>query len=613
MPLDRRGQRRFKLGTVINAQVIGQNGNPVGSTISGFLQDISIGGARFTAQNLKKDLGKKLLAERTTLTFPFEKDPPISVSGQIVGADFDDSSSSYTIRLQFPNQYIKENLNKLIDICKRLEKPDESKAIQQKLEQETHANAVVNFSSLGSLMDELSRVRKKLAEEYPSILDDEGIDTPTISNGSIKESNKAISKESSIITEAPPPPASPNQTPAINTPDPIPTIGVPEPTTAKKVYDSIEPEKPLEISIDEVPELTIETEENKPIEVEAAEVSLEIEPPPELLEITPEPINSPKEESVKLEVEPDIQLPKESVPVSEPQKVSEKKAKAKAPKKPIEKISKSKKDEVVESIIEIEVPVVEKSKETPVKRGEKKSENKSKPLATPSKASEKPKTKKLPKKPENKEQPKVPTEPIEKVAESKIVDIKEPTIEFEFPPEEETKETPVKPIEKKSEPKSEPVSSPSEPISEPKDKKPAEAGPKNTEPDESKPPVPSDKIIALIEEVKKDPKNVGLVQSLVDHYIEEGLYEDAIKSLKAVIKINPREAEIYLLLGDTHFKAELFQESLKPLGMALRLNPKLAKAHYIYSMANELVGKEEVGQKHYRIATMLDPNIESKV
>ena len=119
MPLDRRGQRRFKLGIVINAQVIGQNGNPVGSTISGFLQDISIGGARFTTQNLKKDLGKRLLAETTTLTFPFEKDPPISVSGQIVGADID-PSNIYTIRLQFPKQYINENLNKLMDLCQRL-------------------------------------------------------------------------------------------------------------------------------------------------------------------------------------------------------------------------------------------------------------------------------------------------------------------------------------------------------------------------------------------------------------------------------------------------------------------------------------------------------------
>jgi hypothetical protein len=533
MPLDRRGQRRYKLTTVINAQVIGQNGSPVGSIISGFLQDISIGGACFTVQNLKKDLGKKLLAEMTTLTFPFVKDPPISVSGQIVGADLDDSNGC-TIRLQFPDSYIKENLYKLIDICKRLKKPSESKAIQQKLGDDSHESAVANFSSLGSFLGELSRMQRKLAEESPSYMDEEVFEISTMSDESFDESVETITKETTITTDAPSPLES---------------------TPAKIAPDLIEPEKPLEISMDELEEITIESLEEKPIEDEKTIVAKETESPPDL-------VINPAEESIKEEPIPNVQLPKQST--SQP----------KSPK--------------VE--IEVEIPSLEKPKEAAVKSGEKPAKLKSQPLAAPSKGIEKPQAQTPPK-------PKA----------------KKPEPEKSQPPVEKPKEAAVKSGEKPAKLKSQPLAAPSKGIEKPQVQTPPKPMAKKPEPDKSQAPKPDEKVAALIQEVKKDSKNVGSVQKLVDHYISEGHYEDAIKSLKAIIKINPREAEIYLLLGDTHFQAEHFQESLKPLNMALRLNPKLAKAHYIFSMANELVGKEDVGQKHYRIATMLDPNIESKV
>ena len=573
MPLDRRGQRRFKLGTVIKAQVIGQNGNPVGSTISGFLQDISIGGACFTAQNLKKDLGKKLLAEMTTLTFPFEKDPPISVSGQIVGADIDDSNS-YTIRLQFPDQYIKENLYKLIDICKRLRKPSESQAIQQKLVQETYANAVVNFSSLGSLMDELSRVQRKLAEENPSYIDDEVVEIPTMSDESFEESVETIIKEKTITSEVPS------------------SLTPPEPVSSKTASDLIEPEKPLEISMDEVADITIEPLEEKTIVDVKKIVSKKTETAQKIVEITPELINNPVEETIEVELVPNVQLPNQTASKPKSPKLPEKNEKSKEPEASIGKISEIKNDVVEEATIEIEVeiPSFEKPKETLVKPVEKKSDLKSKSLTTPSKASEKPKAQTRPKPEAIKPEPDNAQGSLEK-----------------------PKETPVKSVEKPSKLNSKPLATPPKPSEKPKAQALPEPEVIKPEPDNAKPSQSHEKVTALIQEVRKDPKNVGLVQKLVDHYVSEGLYEDAIKSLQAVIKKNPREAEIYLLLGDTHFQAEHFQESLMPLSMALRLNPKLAKAHYIFSMANELVGKEEVGQKHYRIATMLDPNIESKV
>jgi len=491
MPLDRRGQRRFKLGTNITAQVIGKNGNPVGSTISGVLKDISVGGVRFTTHNLKKDLGKKLLDATTTITFPFVTDEPISVSGQIVGADIGESDIS-TIRLKFSEQYSFENLDKLMDICQRLRSPDESHNILQKMEMETQTTTVANLSSIEGLMDEVARVQGKLAKESPSSRTNGKAEVPIQSNGSKAKSKKPIPEETTDTSNVDPQPTSQNK-----------TLSKPTPTKSKKQ------EKPKRDSTDEKPENKIKPLEDTPNGDEKKSVSKAKEPPPQPVEIKIEPIGGSVEEAK----------------------------------------------------IEIEVPSIQKPKDDQVKPVDKKVKIKNKPVSAPKKKSEKPVTQ---------------IKPDDKIAKNKP----------KSAPEKKSKK-PVTQI-----------------ASEPEVNKP--------EPAKSESLQPREKIAALIHEIKKDPKKMGLVQKLVDLYLSDELYEDAIKTLKIIIRINPKEAELHFLLGDIHFKAENFQECLKPLNMALRLNPKLAKAHYIFSMANELAGKEEIGQKHYRIATSLDPDIESK-
>ncbi|MGV7221716.1 MAG: PilZ domain-containing protein [Nitrospinales bacterium] len=503
MPLDRRGQRRFKLNTVVNAQFIGKDENPIGSTISGLLQDISIGGARFTTHHLEKDQSQNLLTEMATLTFPFENNPPISVSGQIVGTDYQESNG-HTLRLKFHLGYINENLNKLIDICHRLKNPSESEAIQKKLEGDSQINAADNLSSLENLMDELSRMQNKLGNENPPSIANGGAVVSDKSNGSQTTSIKIIPEEKNKIDEPSSSSASSDPTP----PEEIPQV-------------SIEPDEPQIDLINEVAEVTIE-----PIEEQKKDVPK-----------VSEPIKKTVKESIKEEL-PEVQILEESTSQPQPPKPIINIEETNPPNEVEIETADSEINAEIELEIEEELPTVQIQSEATSKPIEKKSEIKSRPLSPPDKTSETSKG------------------------------------------------------QKSTEPKSEPIKS---------------------NPSASQPLQPRDQIFSLIREIKKDPKNMGLIQKLIDLYISEELFEDAIKALKAVIKVNPREAELQFLLGDTYFKTEEFKKCLTPLNLAIRLNSKHAKAHYIFSMANELAGNEEVGEKHYHIATTLDPDIENKV
>jgi len=133
-------------------------------------------------------------------------------------------------------------------------------------------------------------------------------------------------------------------------------------------------------------------------------------------------------------------------------------------------------------------------------------------------------------------------------------------------------------------------------------------------PPPQKPMTSREKIVALIQAIKKEPRDAKLMQKLANLYISNELYEEAINPIRFAIKLNPKiSAKLQYLLGNTYYKAQRFQESLGPLSLAVRLNPKSSKAHYNLWMVNELVGIEEVAQKHYQIAIKLDPDIENKV
>lgn len=336
MPLNRRKQQRFKLETEINAQITDQNGGPVGSEFYGCLRDISVGGACFNVQCSNQDLGQTLLAETITLILPLEKGASVKVSGLIVGANFD-HSSSYSIHLQFPKKYSDESLKNLIHVCEKHASNGGANAAQKEsdgdsIDPQTRAEA--NLAVLSHLMEELAKVQKERLKA--------------------KQSQKTLEE-------------------------------------------------------------------------------------------------------------------------------------AKAPKKPVE--------ENRESSNKLEEEPSKTDKET-----------------SPQKAMR-----------------------------------------------------------------------------------------------------PHEEIEALILELEKAPSDMSIIQRLVDLYTKYELYEAAIEILDAALKLAPKVAELQCLLGDTYYRAERFQESLAPLRLAVRLDPKIAKAHFFLSMANDLVGKEEIAEKHYRIAIALDPDIEDNV
>ena len=133
MPMNRRRHNRIKLEADITAQIIDQKGSPVGSALYGCLQDISVGGACFTIQCSKKDVGLTLLARMTTLTILFEKGLHIKVNGLILGAVFD-LLGSCTIHLHFSQQFSKESFKKLIEIWKMFKSHGELEALQKELD-----------------------------------------------------------------------------------------------------------------------------------------------------------------------------------------------------------------------------------------------------------------------------------------------------------------------------------------------------------------------------------------------------------------------------------------------------------------------------------------------
>ncbi len=126
-------------------------------------------------------------------------------------------------------------------------------------------------------------------------------------------------------------------------------------------------------------------------------------------------------------------------------------------------------------------------------------------------------------------------------------------------------------------------------------------------------PIPSSQNLAtLVQAIQKDSRDLMLIHNVVKRFISSERYEGAIKHIKSAIILYPEVANLQFLLGATYCKARRYKESLAPLRLAVRLNPKFAKAHYYLWMVHELVGIEQDGHKHYKIATTLNPDIGSE-
>ena len=97
---ERRQHKRYEVSAKITAQTYDKMGQPVRPMYSGWLSDISVGGAAFIINYSDKTIGRSLLGRMTLLSIRFKKGSGMDLKGRILGAKHD-NYHAYTINLQF--------------------------------------------------------------------------------------------------------------------------------------------------------------------------------------------------------------------------------------------------------------------------------------------------------------------------------------------------------------------------------------------------------------------------------------------------------------------------------------------------------------------------------
>jgi CRP-like cAMP-binding protein len=112
-PLERRQSQRHNTPGKVVLQTFDNEKNPIRPAYSGWMEDISTGGASFTIRCADKDVGRALLGRMTSLSVKFENGLERDFAGQIKDARFD-LRSTYNIRLKYENQIPEGKLNEII-------------------------------------------------------------------------------------------------------------------------------------------------------------------------------------------------------------------------------------------------------------------------------------------------------------------------------------------------------------------------------------------------------------------------------------------------------------------------------------------------------------------
>jgi hypothetical protein len=97
---ERRQHERHVVSAKITAQTFDKMGEPIRPMYSGWLADISIGGAAFIIDYSDKNIGRSLLGRMTALKVRFKKGSQIDLKGRILGAKHD-NYHAYTINMKF--------------------------------------------------------------------------------------------------------------------------------------------------------------------------------------------------------------------------------------------------------------------------------------------------------------------------------------------------------------------------------------------------------------------------------------------------------------------------------------------------------------------------------
>ena len=127
------------------------------------------------------------------------------------------------------------------------------------------------------------------------------------------------------------------------------------------------------------------------------------------------------------------------------------------------------------------------------------------------------------------------------------------------------------------------------------------------------PPPPKSEMEQLQDIIKKKPKDVAAHVKLAKLHIEKKEVDQAIKLLEIAGKLAPKDDKVFYQIGEIQYKQQHYQEALDAFNKAVRANVKHAEAHYYLCTLNELVGNEDIAQKHYQKAVKLDPDIENKL
>jgi tetratricopeptide (TPR) repeat protein len=110
-----------------------------------------------------------------------------------------------------------------------------------------------------------------------------------------------------------------------------------------------------------------------------------------------------------------------------------------------------------------------------------------------------------------------------------------------------------------------------------------------------------------------DPEFVVIRFVLGGLYIDNGLYEEAVKELKALSSAYPRYPEAHNRLGVAYGALKKFDQAAKAFEGELRTNPNNALAHLNLGQLNWYeFGNREKAIRHLRMALLLNPYLPAR-
>ncbi|MGV7222344.1 MAG: cyclic nucleotide-binding domain-containing protein [Nitrospinales bacterium] len=110
---ERRQHERFEVSQKITAQTFDNKKQPIRPMYSGWLTDISNGGAAFIINYSDKEIGRSLLGRVTNLSIKFSDGSKNQLTGQILGARFD--KVAYIVNLKFAQPIAPSLVKEFID------------------------------------------------------------------------------------------------------------------------------------------------------------------------------------------------------------------------------------------------------------------------------------------------------------------------------------------------------------------------------------------------------------------------------------------------------------------------------------------------------------------